>query len=272
MIMSASLNVRGSTSLSLALRSGNMRSLSSWGKLGNSHSRVNLARLEYHHQVASQIPLASAWAMLSAQWTRVYTAVRLLMTRVIGSGFLAASRYWRIVSAICSTGRMIDNDSTPRPMLAATAAVLSLDAAIQHGGWGSWNGLGVTIRTGTLSMAGKSQYLPWNWKYSDSHACTTAWIASLACALLSTGSTPKADCSIGVDRPVPHSTLPLDNTSAVATFSATRTGEVNGCGINTTPKPSRIRSVTCDSAPISTSGAEECDRPSRKWCSTCQVV
>ena len=60
--------------------------------------------------------------------------------------------------------------------------------------------------------------------------------------------------------------------SAVATFSATRIGGVNGCGVSVTPKPSRICSVTWDSAPISTSGAGECERPSRKWCSTCQLV
>ena len=58
----------------------------------------------------------------------------------------------------------------------------------------------------------------------------------------------------------------------MATFSATRIGGVKACGISVTPKPSRICSVHCDSAPMMTSGAGECERPSRKWCSTCQVV
>ena len=151
-----------------------------------------------------------------------------------------------MVSAICSTGRMIDRERTPSPRLPATAAVLSLDAAIQHGGWGSWKGLGVTIRYGTLSMAGKSQYLPWKEKYSDSHACTTAWIASTGLGLAldrrprRTRSAPSGWTARCPTRPGRCS-----STSAVATFSATRTGEVNSCGMSTTPKPSRIRSVTC---------------------------
>jgi hypothetical protein len=76
---------------------------------------------------------------------------------------------------------------------------------------------------------------------------------------------------MGVDRPVPHSTRPFERMSAVATFSATRIGGVNACGMSVTPKPSRRFSVHCDSAPMITSGAGECDRPSRKWCSTCHV-
>ncbi len=60
--------------------------------------------------------------------------------------------------------------------------------------------------------------------------------------------------------------------SAVATFSATRIGGVNACGISVTPNPSRRFSVHCVSAPMMTSGAGEWLRPSRKWCSTCQVV
>ena len=73
---------------------------------------------------------------------------------------------------------MIESDSTPRPMAPAASAVPSLDAAIQHGGWGSCTGLGVTIRTGTLPAAGNFQYLPSKAKYSLSHASTMVWTAS----------------------------------------------------------------------------------------------
>ena len=161
---------------------------------------------------------------------------------------------------------MIENDSSPRPRLPATAALPSLVAAIQAGGCGSWYGLGVTMRRG------KSRYLPWNSKYSDSHMPTTASIASCHWSRLFSRSTPNAICSIGVDRPVPHSTRPFERMSAVATFSATRIGGVNACGISVTPNPSRRFSVHCDSAPMITSGAGEWLRPSRKWCSTCHVV
>ena len=60
--------------------------------------------------------------------------------------------------------------------------------------------------------------------------------------------------------------------SSVATFSAMRAGCVKPNGVSVTPKPSRMRSVICVSAPSSTSGAGQCERPSRKWCSTAQIV
>ena len=55
-------------------------------------------------------------------------------------------------------------------------------------------------------------------------------------------------------------------------FNYYRIGGVNACGISATPNPKRICSVHCDRAPRITSGAGEWLRPSRKWCSTCQVV
>ncbi len=136
-----------------------------------------------------------------------------------------------------SRGWRIENDNNPRPSCPATAALPSDVAAIQHGGCGSCTGFGVTMRRG------KSRYLPWNSKYSSSHICTTARIASSHWSRLSSRGTWNAVCSIGVDRPVPHSTRPLERMSAVATFSATRIGGVNACGISVTPKPRRRFSV-----------------------------
>ncbi len=121
-------------------------------------------------------------------------------------------------SAILSIGCRIENDSRPRPSLPATAALPSLVAAIQAGGCGSCTGFGVTRRRGN------SRYLPWYSKYSSSHMWTTASIASSHSSRLSSRGTWKAVCSIGVDRPVPHSTRPPERMSAVATFSATRAG------------------------------------------------
>lgn len=77
---------------------------------------------------------------------------------------------------------------------------------------------------------------------------------------------------MGVERPVPHSTRPPESTSTVATFSAMRCGGVKPKGVRVTPKPSRIRSVSPARCPRSTSGAGQCERPSRKWCSTAHTV
>ena len=109
-------------------------------------------------------------------------------------------------------------------------------------------------------------------KYSSRHMAQTIRIASSHSARLASRSTWKAVCSIGVDRPVPHSTLPWDRTSAVATFSATRAGWVKPYGRRVTPKPRRMFCVAWVSAPITTSGAGQCERPSRKWCSTNHAV
>jgi hypothetical protein len=96
----------------------------------------------------------------------------LVVTRVSGVGLAAAARYWRICSAIACRGWRMLKLSRPSPAPPATAALPAVVAAIQHGGCGSWTGFGVTIRRG------KSRYLPWNSKYSDSHIWTTASIAS----------------------------------------------------------------------------------------------
>jgi hypothetical protein len=189
-----------------------------------------------------------------------------VVTRVIGLGDMAASRYCWMCLAIFWMGCMIEKLRSPRPREPASAALPSDVAAIQQGGCGSCTGLGVTMRRG------KSRYLPWNSKYSLSHMPTTAWIASWAISLDASRSTPNAVCSIGVDRPVPHSTRPPLRMSAVATFSATRIGGVKAWGMRVTPKPRRMFSVIWLSAPMMTSGAGEWLRPSRKWCSTCQVV
>ena len=50
----------------------------------------------------------------------------------------------------------------------------------------------------------------------------TIRIASSQSLRESCRSTPKAVCSMGVERPVPHSTRPFERMSTVATFSAMR--------------------------------------------------
>jgi hypothetical protein len=161
---------------------------------------------------------------------------------------------------------MIEKERSPRPFSPATSAEPSEVAAIQQGGCGSWKGFGVTRRLGNWKL-GESQE-----KYSSRHMPQTIWIASFHWSRDFSRSTWKAVCSIGVERPVPHSARPFERTSRVATFSAMRAGCVKPKGVRVTPNPRRICSVTCERAPSRTSGAGQWERPSRKWCSTAQIV
>ena len=52
--------------------------------------------------------------------------------------------------------------------------------------------------------------------------------------------------------------------------SATRAGWLNPKGSCTIPCPMRIREVRWLAAARNTSGADECEYSSRKWCSTSQ--
>ena len=66
--------------------------------------------------------------------------------------------------------------------------------------------------------------------------------------------------------PRPSSTRPSDTKSSVAIFSATRAGWF--VVICTMPWPRRMFLVRWLAAARKTSGAEECEYSSRKWCST----
>ena len=70
------------------------------------------------------------------------------------------------------------------------------------------------------------------------------------------------------DSPVPKSTRPFETRSSVAMRSATRAGGLYAGGISVMPCPSRMFFVRCDAAARNTSGADECEYSSRKWCST----
>ena len=169
--------------------------------------------------------------------------------------------------AITSTGWNSANDRSPSPYLPALRADFSVAAASHTGGWGSWKGFGVCIRSGKV-IIGLSQL-----NRSCSHIRTTISVASChSWRERSSIGTPNAICSIGVERPVPHSTRPWLRMSTVATFSATRAGCWNPGGIRTTPKPSLMFSVQVARPPSTTSDEGQAERPSRKWCSTHQMV
>lgn len=158
----------------------------------------------------------------------------MVVTSAIGSGAQAAARYAATCRAIASSGCMIEQESRPRPAAPATSAEPGDVAAIQAGGCGSCTGLGVTIRRGKRNRSEAYS------TYSSRHIPVTIPIASRQSSRDRSRSTPKAVCSMGVERPVPHSTRPPDSTSTVAAFSAMRCGGVKPKGVRVTPKPSRI--------------------------------
>jgi hypothetical protein len=161
---------------------------------------------------------------------------------------------------------MMEKLSSPKPLWPASTDDPIEVAACHAGGCGSWNGSGVTIRRGMEKVSDSYS------KYSLVHISETIFAASTSCALDVSASTPKASCSIGVERPRPHSTRPPLSTSTVATFSAMRAGWVKLNGASVTPKPSLMFLVSWLSAPWTASGVGQCERPSRKWCSTSHTV
>ena len=74
------------------------------------------------------------------------------------------------------------------------------------------------------------------------------------------------------DSPVPNSTRPFETRSSVARRSATRAGWLNAASVWMMPWPSRMFFVRWLQAARNTSGADECEYSSRKWCSTSQTV
>ena len=85
----------------------------------------------------------------------------------------------------------------------------------------------------------------------------------------SSGSTSKPPSSVHVDeRAVPTSSRPPEMMSSAAARSATRIGWFISGTHTTAPWPTRMRSVCAATAARKTSGAEQCEYSSRKWCST----
>jgi hypothetical protein len=172
-----------------------------------------------------------------------------------------------MMSAMTSTGCSSAKERRPKPFLPAATAEGALAAASHAGGCGSWKGFGHCLRSGNWSRSVSHEML------SLVHASTTNSTASRHMSRLrSSAGTPKASCSIGVERPVPHSTRPWESTSTVATFSATRAGCWKPGGMRLTPNPRRMSLVMVDRAPRTTSLLGHADRPSRKWCSTHHTV
>jgi hypothetical protein len=94
-------------------------------------------------------------------------------------------------------------------------------------------------------------------------------VASSHIAFFRPRSTPNPPSSISEDdSPVPNSTRPPDRMSSAAARSATRAGWLYAGGVRAMPCPRRMFCVRWLSAAIISSGADECEYSSRKWCST----
>ncbi len=108
---------------------------------------------------------------------------------------------------------------------------------------------------------------------SSTNIRVIASIASSHMPRFSVRRTPNPPSSAADDdSPVPNSTRPPETMSSEAIRSATRAGWFTSGGICTIPCPSRIRLVRCEAAASTTSGAEECEYSSMKWCSTNQTT
>ena len=87
--------------------------------------------------------------------------------------------------------------------------------------------------------------------------------------MVSSGLAPKPLSSGHVaERPVPSSSRPPEMMSRTAARSATRMGLWYWGTQATTPWPTRMRLVCAAHAARKTSGPEQCEYSSRKWCST----
>ena len=150
------------------------------------------------------------------------------------------------------------------PFVAARWIVSRREHATQSGGCGFCSGLGTTLRGG-MESPGPS----WPANGSSTMRRVTTSSASVHSARLRARSTPNPPSSISeLDSPVPNSTRPSEMRSSVAIRSATRAGWLNPKGSCTMPCPIRMREVRWLAAARNTSGAEECEYSSRKWCST----
>ena len=168
-------------------------------------------------------------------------------------------------SAIFSTGCSSANDSRPSPSSPALTALFSVAAACQHGGCGSWNGLGVCIRSGNdevLALPREPSRSPTS-RTTISIGLVPVVTRTVVGSARRRRSAPSASTARSPTRPGRG-----DSTSTVATFSATRAGWMNPNGISVTPKPSLICSVLSARPPSIASEHGDAERPSRKWCST----
>ena len=150
------------------------------------------------------------------------------------------------------------------PRRPAISIVSICEHATQSGGCGFWRGLGSTLRRGN------SKCVPLYSQASFQNMGSTQRTASSQTSRLSRKRRSNGCSSVMLEpSPIPSSTRPLLIRSSVATRSATRAGWfVVSC---TMPWPSRICLVRWLAAARNTSGAEECEYSSMKWCSTSQA-
>ena len=140
--------------------------------------------------------------------------------------------------------------------------VSRLEQATHIGGCGFCNGLGTMLRCG---MEKKRPSKP-GYGSADIIFAVSRTV-SIHISRLSLGSTPNPSSSRReLASPVPQSTRPSLTKSSVAILSATRAGWLNPGGMRTIPCPRRILFVRWLHAARNTSGAEEWEYSSRKWC------
>ena len=189
-----------------------------------------------------------------------------LTTELTGSHSAMRLRYSRVRRS-CSWKLAAATPRQPMPRSAASSSVPGVVTVTHIGGCGSCTGLGSTGRSGIDTVAP-------SWATRSSvHSRGSRCTYSSHEIFVVSGSTPKPPSSVHVDaRAVPNSSRPPERMSSTAARSATRIGWFI-CGTHTTaPWPTRIRSVCIATAVRNSSGAEQCEYSSRKWCSTAHTV
>ena len=154
------------------------------------------------------------------------------------------------------------------PISAAMLMVSRREQASHRGGCGRCRGLGTTLRGGidrngpSCPLNGSSVMQRRTTSRPSRHAARFSSIVM---------SNPPSSTSVP-DSPEPNSTRPLDRRSSVATRSAVRAGWLYCGAVWMMPWPIRMFFVRWLTAARNTSGAEEWEYSSRKWCSVCPDV
>ena len=149
------------------------------------------------------------------------------------------------------------------PRSAASSSVPGLVTVTHIGGCGFWSGFGSTARSGIEKQRPRCANV------SCIHIFGSTRTYSSQSFLVSSGSASKPPISVHVEeRAVPNSSRPPESRSRNAARSATRIGWLISGTHTTAPCPTRIRWVCIATAVRNSSGADECEYSSRKWCST----
>src|SRR5262245_46803061 len=213
------------------------------------------------------MPMPTDAAVDAFSWQkRKLSVVTARVTTELTGSHCSMRRKYSAVRRSCSAYPAAATPRQPRPRSAASHSVPGLVTVTHIGGCGFCTGFGRTFRSGI------EKDVPSHDTCSSLHMWGSARTNSSHVFLVLSGSIWKPPSSVHVElRAVPNSSRPFEMMSSVAARSATRIGWFISGTHTTAPCPTRIRSVCAATAASTTSGEEQCEYSSRKWCSTAQT-